>query len=43
MLDVGSAAPVILTREGKRLLTQRACSLRGKVLPKLRAALVSVA
>jgi transcription elongation factor GreA len=39
MLDVGNAASVILTREGKRLLAERASSLRGEVLPELRAAL----
>jgi hypothetical protein len=39
MLDLDGAAPVILTREGKRLLTERAHALRGEVLPRLRAAL----
>ena len=39
MLDLDGAAPLILTREGKRLLTERAHGLRGEVLPRLRAAL----
>jgi hypothetical protein len=39
MLDLDSAAPVILTQEGRRLLTQRAHALRVEVLPRLRAAL----
>jgi transcription elongation factor GreA len=38
MLDLDGAAPPILTREGKRLLTERAHALRGEVLPRLRAA-----
>jgi transcription elongation factor GreA len=39
MLDLDGAAPLILTREGKRLLTERAHALRGEILPRLRAAL----
>jgi transcription elongation factor GreA len=39
MLDLDSAAPVVLTQEGRRLLTQRAHALRVEVLPRLRAAL----
>jgi transcription elongation factor GreA len=39
MLEVGNAAQVILTREGRRLLIERVHSLRVEVLPALRAAL----
>lgn len=40
MPDLDSAAQVMLTREGRRLLGERIRVLRDKVLPELRAALV---
>jgi transcription elongation factor GreA len=39
MLDLESAAQVMLTREGRRLLGERVRVLRAEVLPQLRAAL----
>lgn len=39
MRDVGNARPAILTREGRRLLVERARWLQVTVLPELRAAL----
>jgi transcription elongation factor GreA len=39
MLDLESTAQVMLTREGRRLLGERARVLRAEVLPQLRAAL----
>ena len=37
--DIGDAGTVILTRQGRRLLAERARQLRARVLPELRAAL----
>jgi transcription elongation factor GreA len=39
MLDLDRVAPVLLTREGRQLLSERARVLRAEVLPQLRAAL----
>lgn len=39
MLDLDGAAQVMLTREGRRLLSERARVLRVEILPQLRAAL----
>jgi transcription elongation factor GreA len=39
MLDVGDAAPAILTRQGRRLLIERVRRLQVTALPELRAAL----